>query len=105
MSQQAAVFLKLTVNNCWEKDDEQNTNYLFRNFDSRENSNSQIIQNEQQYLLQQTDKDYLKQSIFLALDSVIRIEGEPSDLSNKSITTQIENVIWNIAQYDYASWN
>jgi hypothetical protein len=33
------------------------------------------------------------------------IEGEPSDLSNKSITTQIENVIWNIAQYDYASWN
>jgi hypothetical protein len=40
VSQQAAVFLKLTVNNCWEKDDEQNTNYLFRNFDNRENSNS-----------------------------------------------------------------
>jgi hypothetical protein len=56
-------------------------------------------------LLQQTDKEYLKQNIFLALDSVIRIEGEPSDLSNKSITTQIENVIWNIAQYDYTSWN
>ena len=56
-------------------------------------------------MLQQTDKEFLKQNIFLALDSVIRVEGEPSDQSNKSITTQIENVIWNIAQYDYTSWN
>ena len=43
----------------------------------------------------------MKSNIFLALDSVIRLEGEPSDQSNKSITQQIENVIWNIAQYDY----
>ena len=96
VSQQAAVFLKLTVNNCWETSDQQNTNYLFLNSD-----NARTRSNEQQFLLQSFDKEFLKSNIFLALDSVIRLEGEPSDQSNKSITQQIENVIWNIAQYDY----
>jgi hypothetical protein len=56
-------------------------------------------------LLQPADKEYLKQNIFCALDSVTRLEGELSDNSNKNIVAQIENVIWNIAQYDYQSWN
>jgi hypothetical protein len=48
---------------------------------------------------------FFKQNIFLALDSVVRVAGQPSDSSNKTIVSSIENIIYNIAQCDYSSWN
>lgn len=41
ISEQAAQFLKLTVNNCWEKGEQHNANYFFINGEDKENFNNQ----------------------------------------------------------------
>lgn len=42
----------------------------------------------------------LKQDIFGALDNVVHL----TDPQSKVIISSIENIIYNIAQLDYASW-
>lgn len=42
----------------------------------------------------------LKQDIFGALDNVVHL----TDAKSKVIVSSIENIIYNIAQLDYASW-
>jgi hypothetical protein len=33
------------------------------------------------------------------------VAGQASDASNKTIVSSLENIIYNIAQCDYTSWN
>lgn len=54
-----------------------------------------------QVLLGENEKGFLKANIFVALDSVTKIQGENATLSNKVVISQIENMIYNIAQFDY----
>lgn len=42
----------------------------------------------------------LKQDIFGALDNVVHM----TDASSKVIISSVENIIYNIAQLDFASW-
>ena len=54
-----------------------------------------------QVLLGENEKGFLKANIFVALDSVTKVQGENATLSNKVVISQIENMIYNIAQFDY----
>ena len=42
----------------------------------------------------------LKQDVFAALDNVVHL----NDAKSKVIVSSIENIIYNIAQLDYAGW-
>ena len=46
------------------------------------------------------DKNFLKSNIFDALDSVVHLE----DQKGKVVISSIENIIYNIAQLEYATW-
>lgn len=48
-------------------------------------------------LLGENEKGFLKANIFVALDSVTKVQGENATLSNKVVISQIENMIYNIA--------
>lgn len=50
--------------------------------------------------MSQADRQMLKQDIFGALDNVVHL----GDTKSKVIVSSIENIIYNIAQLDYASW-
>ena len=52
-------------------------------------------------LLGENEKGFLKANIFVALDSVTKVQGENVPQGNKVVISQIENMIYNIAQYDY----
>ncbi len=52
-------------------------------------------------LLGENEKGFLKANIFVALDSVTKVQGENTSPGNKVVVSQIENIIYNIAQFDY----
>lgn len=81
MSQQAALLIKLTVNQCWTMDKQVN----------------QFFSNDQASI-SDPDKHFLKTSIFAAMDSICAT-------SDKVITSQLEHIIYNVAQVDYSAWN
>ena len=47
------------------------------------------------------DKQYLMANIFEAMDNVVHL----TDASSKVIISSIENITYNIAQTDYATWS
>ena len=96
VSQQAALFLKLIVNQHWtlEKDGQQ-VNDSLKPF-SAQNKENLGSMNHQQRLedsISQLDKQALKQDIFGALDNVVHL----NDAQSKVIVSSIENIIYNIA--------
>ena len=55
--------------------------------------------------MSEIDKIFLKSNILSALDSVVRVDDNQTDPSNKVIISCIENIIYNIAQLDYVNWS
>ena len=55
--------------------------------------------------MSEIDKIFLKNNILSALDSVVRVDDIQPDSSNKVILSCLENIIYNIAQLDYANWS
>ena len=51
--------------------------------------------------MDESDKQYLKAHIFEAMDSVVHL----TDAGSKMIISSMENIIYNIAQTDYATWS
>ena len=54
----------------------------------------------QESVILEGDKSFLKTNIFDALDSVVHMD----DKKGKVVVSSIENIIYNIAQLEYATW-
>lgn len=87
LNMQAALLLKLCVNQCWSN------SQTFMNQWATNQNQSQGTQ------ISDADKTYLKSNIFCCLDSLV------SNNANKTLIAAVEHMIYNIAQVDYQSWN
>ena len=103
VSQQAALYLKVVVNENWslgETNPAASDSQKPFQINNKENLGSLNHQKRQQ-TISQVDRDMLKTEIFGALDSVVNMVNHPG---GKVLVSSLENIIWNIAQLDYASW-
>ena len=107
MSQQAALCLKRVVNENWPLSPAgqlkaQADSMKPFNIQNKENvgaQNGQIRQDEA--TVSEADRAMLKQEIFSALDNVV----DQTETKGKVLIASMENIIYNIAQVDYASWS
>jgi len=100
VSQQAALYLKLIVNQHWSVERSVSDSLKPFSVQNKENSGSLNGQQRLEDEISSHDKHTLKQEIFGALDNVVHL----TDAHNKVIISSIENIIYNIAQLEYASW-
>ena len=100
VSQQAALFLKLLVNQNWSNDETPAAQNTF-GFNNKENLGAVNAQQKfQEAALHANDKQHLMASIFDALDNVVHL----TDAGSKVIISSIENIIYNVAQTDWPAW-